>query len=511
MTEEKATAYSESGLQSFTIEPGKEAEAWAKVKAICPHLTKWGIKTLRDGLDAVARTIIVEPRYICRDYRDLYSQFYSKKFVERPSWCHRLHFFVESNITDDVLVLRGDEPLVQKSYIGYSVIQPIRTHCIGRTVLDPRKLGINHHVLKTPMRVRVNGVELHVEGYPYMSQSGEPTICAHAAMWGICRYLSERYPAYAEVHPYDLIEMTGSTRGRRVPYRGMTYEDYCQILSSFGCHPVFVRPKGTTQTDWTKDREAFYNIYSYVESGFPVMASFVRHAASLVGHTLSKTMVDTRKEYGDFYNSFCLVPNFVVVDDNFFPYRLLGHAGHADNYGEKFQEPPKPSIDSIYGAVVPLPEKAYMPPDRARKLSYVYFSMPDVQFVLAKVQKELGIKPDDPMIARSFLTSSIAFKARKRLHLIGGSKQTPDKLAGLPVGLNLPHFIWVMELRPLSCYNDGQCLAEVVLDASANADECEYIYLRVGRTVLRGDKLAEPDPGALLKYPQYTHNLGERV
>ena len=147
--------------------------------------------------------------------------------------------------------------------------------------------------------------------------------------------MSERYHEYRELYPYDFIRMTGDTEGRRVPYRGMTYSDYSKILSQFGCHPAIIRPKGTEvhiasvkSRDWTKDRDTFFDLYSYVESGFPVLTSFGGHVVNIIGHTMSGDLPSgaVQDKHG-FYNSSYLVDRYIVVDDNFFPYRLLAFSG----------------------------------------------------------------------------------------------------------------------------------------------------------------------------------------
>ncbi|MGD0088939.1 MAG: hypothetical protein ABSE73_03395 [Planctomycetota bacterium] len=455
----------------------------------------------------------MEPRYICKDYRNLFSHFYSKKFVERTPCCSRLHFFGASDLDLDHLL--GNAKQHSADYLGYSVIQPVRERCIGRTVVDPLRIGNSQDsffCLRTLTTVHLNGAKYEVSGYPFFSQSGEATVCAHVALWGVCRYLSDRYPAYGEVYPYDIIQMTSSMSGRRVPYRGMTYSDYCEILSAFGCHPVALR-MDTDQKSWTQDPQTFYDLYSYVESGFPVLASYGGHVVTIVGHTTQNHVGIHSKDTGQFYNSFSLVKQFIVVDDNFFPYRLLGYSSDPDNYGAVYKGTglftETPSIDSITTAVVPLPEKAFMPPDIARRLAYNYFGHHSAQNLTTGLLEKLKIPPDEPLIARLFLTSGSQFKKRKRQSSAGGVGGVPDRLAMLPVDLRLPHFIWVMEISPLTLYNQGLCFGEVLLDASANEAESEYIYMRLGNTVFCGGEQSPCDDG-LLQFVQYTHNLGER-
>ncbi len=512
--------YRPSDLSIVAIGDTDQAADWAKVQQTCPFLTDWGVNTLREGLDGYVKAVLIEPHYICRDYRNLYSHFYSKKFVPRESYCGRLHFFSKAEMgIDDIFV---DTKGCKKEYIGYSIIQPIAERCIGRTMIDPSKVTKPDgamYCLSTRSSVHIGGVSLSVRAYPYSSQTGEPTVCAHAALWGVCRYLSERYSTYGEVHPYDLIEMTGYDSGRRVPYRGMTYRDYSTILSNFGCHPVIIKPR-THQKKWSQDKLAFHDIYALIESGFPVLVSYNGHAATIVGHTLQDTIVSGHEKDSmvvsgkevetKFYNSFSMVKQFRIVDDNFFPYQLLGYPTDPKNYGNRLKNilKPTPSIDSIYAAVIPLPEKAFLPPDKARQLGYEYLSESLAEQLLGETMNELGRSSEEPLIARLFLTSSIAFKARKRQCATGELGESMDSLAMLPVSLSLPHFIWVMEISPLCDYNDRYCIAEVVLDASISEDEAENVYMRVGKRIIKGDDVADFNAGAL-RFPQYTHNLGE--
>lgn len=501
--------FDSTALNLVRVRPGAEQDAWNVVRRYTEErLTDWGINLLRGGLDGHAQTILVEPHYVCRDYRDLFSKFYSKKFVTRSPLCSRLHFFSDTVASiDSVMAGRHKD-----SYIGYSVVQPVRERCLGRSVFDPKKVGKpgnGFYCLRTRNEVHINGVEYEVMGYPYISQSKEAMVCSHAALWGVCRYLSSRYSGYGEVHPYGLIELTARSSGRRVPYRGMTYQDYCEILAAFGCHPVALFPRDTEQSNWTKDRETFFDIYAYVESGFPVLASIGGHVTALIGHTVNDHLGLHTVDRSRYFNSFALVKQFVAVDDNFFPYQLLGFKDDDDNYAHVFSSPDKkytPSLESIIAAVVPLPEKAFLTPQKARTLSYEYFNQ--VSAEIDDVLKELNCG-GEKLVARLFLASTNSFKRRKLRSAMGMLGNGPDRLSQLPVDLNLPHFVWVMELAPLSLHNAGQCIGEVVLDASSSEDECEYAYLRIGNTLCRDD-LRVSHRGESLTFPQFTHNLGEK-
>lgn len=516
--------YHKSSLKTFDIPAAASQDAWLKVQRACTDqiLTDWGLKTLSEGLGNHVSTVLLEPSYVCKDYRNIYSHFYSKKFVPRPSKCSRLHFFGASGLT--VQKITSGDQKARDSYIGFSVLQPVINNGdatgLGRTIIDPIGCGNDpkkFYCLQTRFGVHIQGVPYEVRGFPWMAQSGEAIVCAHTALWSVCRYLSERYHEYGEVYPYNLIEMTGDTGGRRVPYRGMLYTDYSTILSTFGCHPVIITPKTFHKPDWTKDKSSYLNIYSYVESGFPILASFSGHVAVVVGHTSRQNLAFDSPDPNGFHDSYALLDQYVVIDGNYFPYQRLGNRvdGEDRNYGTRFAPKksgwqglvPHPSKEDIYAVVVPLPEKAFMPPDTARSIGSKFFQkfIMDVEDAV----DEAGGQKGDKLITRLFLTSSNAFKKRKKESAEGTRGKPPDLLSQFPLRLDLPHFIWVIEISPLPLYNAGLAVGEVVLDASADKFEVGLIYGRIGdQIVFQGKK--SPTNGAPCSFRQFTHNLGER-
>jgi len=43
--------------------------------------------------------VLIEPHYVCKDFRNLYTQFYSKNFLARSSHCARLHLFARAGLS----------------------------------------------------------------------------------------------------------------------------------------------------------------------------------------------------------------------------------------------------------------------------------------------------------------------------------------------------------------------------------------------------------------------------
>jgi hypothetical protein len=80
----------------------------------------------------------------------------------------------------------GDDR-AKAAYLGYSVIRPVKPNCIGRTLLT--------HARRTEA-VHLLGRQLEVEGFPFISQDSDATVCAESALWKLLRYYSNRYHLY---------------------------------------------------------------------------------------------------------------------------------------------------------------------------------------------------------------------------------------------------------------------------------------------------------------------------
>lgn len=499
-------AYPINEVSFWPVDIARPNDSWDAIQhglhSFGHRLSDWAIRILRDGLDEDLHCVVCEPHYVCKDHANLHSFFYSKKFVQKSQHPARLHFFNRQDIDKTTLVLRPIE--YQQNYLGFSVIRPVAQRCIGRTVIDPSKIRRGavkgFYALKTPFKVRLFGPELSVSGFPYISQDTDATLCGHAALWSICRYLSERYPKYRELLPYDLISMTRKEAGRVVPHRGMTPEDYSAILSEFGTHPIILHMKARIE-----DREllvpSFRDLCAYVESGVPLLASFRGHAVTIIGHTLDWDNPATI-DNGWLIDHSCFFDSLVSNDDNHFPYVRLTRDPRQVVEAPSVTTDKRTSryfIEDLSEVVCPLPEKVFLTAALARNIC--------LQAVEIRRSKLVALAGDGPFVTRLFFTNSGAFK-RRRLEAL----KEQGGLAGVPffvAQLHLPHFIWVMEIAPLSRYRQGFCCGEFVLDATAGSLDDALIYSLVGNSVdfENAEKSFSSSP---LEYSQFTHNLGEQ-
>ncbi|AQQ10481.1 hypothetical protein L21SP3_02314 [Sedimentisphaera cyanobacteriorum] len=234
----------------------------------------------------------------------------------------------------------------------------------------------------------------------------------------------------------------------------------------------------------------FENLYSYVESGIPALASIGGHVAALIGHTIDYS-ADVKPSEKGFIDSSQYLKSFVIMDDNLFPYSELGYKGSEDNSGNFYQ--PEKSIKSIKTAVCPLPEKAFLPAKQARKIAKIS---------LTKLIEKFNLDKYKPFVTRFFLTSGSSFKKVKRKESVSSN----DFLESSVSNISMPHFVWVMEFSTQDQYKNGKCMGEIVINATSGGKEEHIIYCRVRSEmyVVGEEKLHK----GLNDFSQYRNNLG---
>ncbi len=232
---------------------------------------------------------------------------------------------------------------------------------------------------------------------------------------------------------------------------------------------------------------------AYIESGFPILSSLAGHVITVIGHTLDYSRTCTPDN--DFIDHSQFYKQLIVVDDNFFPYQLLGYNSDPDNYASLPSY--KYNINSIYTAVCPLPEKVFLTADKVRSYAIKVFN---------EYKSELKKIARSPWVIRLFLTTAKSFKMQKNKF----DKGNKNIRFGLILAqLSLPHFIWVMEVSSIDLYKKGECISELIMDPTAGNKEDSTLYLRLGNDLVISDfERKIPLTDSAKTFPQYSHNLG---
>src|SRR6267378_4046158 len=141
------------------------------------------------------KTIVVESRYLDRDYVNDMALFYSRSLRSYPNFCQRIHFFKEAFTTPrwkEMATAATDranhKKFLEKSYLGFCVIKPLPGSPVGRTVLATFGTDAPGGLKRTFGAVRrynvhLGGYELAIKGLAFQQQDQGVSACATSALW----------------------------------------------------------------------------------------------------------------------------------------------------------------------------------------------------------------------------------------------------------------------------------------------------------------------------------------
>ena len=409
------------------------------------------VARLEDGLSDAVKAVLIERRYIDKDYRSTYYSFYAKKGQSYRPDCVRIHFF-DGTVTFDpqALKLGGHPPNeIEHHYFGYMVLRPTGIATIGRSVLSPDiRKGARGSIISADHKVHLLGYTMEVNGFPSMDQHIDISVCAHAACWSILRHYSERWHLYREFLTYDITTMAHQfDPGGLVPSKGLQVSHAERVFQVAGTYPVHV-----TRDDHPDP--AFYRqLLAYLESGFPLFAAMHqrKHAVALIGYDWKAADYQPIQQMDYAWNR---VKSLVAVDDNHLPYLTVNADGSAGHY----------SATSIDAFIVALPEKIFYPADAVDRLA-------SRLFVLKSLLPDLPTKNES--IVRYFITTGSALRRFVRSR----ESEFDPKLIEAVMTLPFAQFVWVVEIAKAEDWAKGWISARAVLDATASLRETLPFWL----------------------------------
>lgn len=422
------------------------------LEVVRPELDARGLDRLKRLLQDKCECVAIEHHYIDKDYRDTFSNFHSKRFNTPSSRCVRLHFFSKSVIEEQII--KGGEQL-QSLYQGYSVIRPTKPNCLGRTLLSHElRLHPRAHMRTCEEKVYLLGTRLRVEGFPFISQDADATVCAESSLWMLLRYYSNRYQWYSEILPFQITSLaTKHASGTRVfPSSGLYSWQLAEALRLQRFSPIIYSRKQFPHFD--------HLLYTYIESGLPLLLTLPRHAVAAYGHVSNYDMDSPnpcpRYVYSSHFNQ-----GFVISDDNFFPYQMLYKGGPGIAKDSNFK------WDDVEEFIVPLPEKVFLTAEQVQPAIETVLGNKDTGIPAHSPSLAGLINAKKPLVLRLFLTSARSFK-NTLVERGMGDASVQSVYRNLP----MPHFMWICEIAEYGEFAaTRKVLGEVLWDATRNARE----------------------------------------
>lgn len=391
---------------------------------------------------------IVEFPYVDKVYRDSFYSYFSSKHMNYQRDCIRVSLFSEELSLEDLTNFE----LLKSSYLGYFIIRPLKSAFLGRALISPKAFKENgFKVCLCSNESMVLGHKIQVQGFPHSSQDGETITCAETTIWGLMDYFGNKYAEYSPALPSKIISTLKSvSMERQLPSKGLNVKQISYTLREFGFGTKIYSEK-------EYGPELFNIIDTYIESGIPVIlaleSSNFGHAITCVGKKEKEIQWDTIKDVpfefrGDkrsYYDASTFPNEYVVQDDNLFPYEVINLGNPGANYPEGSEEFNEYKIDSI---VVPLYPKIYLEVDVAKAL--VFSVLQNTVF---------GFDFGKDFVLRLLLGSSRSFKK----HIMSSNIDTNLKFEILK--LRTPKFIWIAEIYSKEDYLENAS-GIIILDAT---------------------------------------------
>lgn len=393
------------------------------------------------------KSVLIERRYIDMDYRSEHSHFYSTTFRRYPSVSHRLHFFARA-LPKDLSDLSG----CANAYRGYSVMRPLPSSPVGRTMIAPPPGLAGAPQCSGKDTVHIFGWPFEVKAMPFVSQDAQYLRCAHAALWMVLyhSYLNGFSPRRL---PHDIHEaaMGGDVVGRQVPSEGLSVPQMLNALHNLGLSSGHLRLPINRDTSREADRLSLFAILCrYVNSQMPPVVHSETHVWVISAYQRSAPGLGHDKIV--LYRHDDARGPYLRVDD---PWTQL-----------------EGSPELWAGVFPPLPEKFYLTAERAELLGR-----------MAIRRRARSIGPQNPVLT-AMDSSNLTFRTyalRAHAFKSGLAGRMALEVAKLYRFANWPRFVWIVEAvdRPSRDSGRPDVLGEVIVDPTA-----DHLSMRADNTVL---------------------------
>lgn len=455
-------------------------------------------------------TVIYEPYYVDRVYRDEYYSYYSKKHFNISKNARRMTFI--NRFYDKKDLLCNDKEMfktLEDDLIGMVVIKPTRT--IGRTLLKPSKMKIPRcYIRTTKFEMSVYGNEFLFYAFPFSGQDSEVMTCAEVNIWQIMEYFGTRYKDYKTLLPSELIDLVKANSDTRIlPSDGLTVEQESSLFMKNGLSPlIYYRYLEYLSEDIYRVIEQYKNptyieiLHLYIESGIPVLINLrekdnpqgENHSITCIGHEYIEAskviermervelVIDKKeldKEINAKYNRISILKSwsgydkYVLMEDHSVPYQVKSFD---DLMFDGFQKGTYWEIESF---VAPLYKHVFMPAEDAYEIALVQIK-DNFEDICNNIGNDMQHEVPQ-IIIRMYLASSKSFKNYRIKNALSTS------LEGLSERLfysqvNYPKFLWVCEYSTMEQYANHQANGEIVFDATS-AKDYSVISIRHGEVI----------------------------
>lgn len=251
------------------------------------------------------KTIVIEDKYISKDYLKDFAAYYATCFKDYKKYCKRIHFFTNTfNQTDLEKFLLSNTKQAQNfwnNYAGFLVVKPIPVTIIGTTVFKNYPKGI-----RTGERnfwgtrqypIHLFGKDLKIDSLAFQEQDTVLSACATTSIWSMLHKASEDYTIVLKT-PGEITKDAGETvpnKGRLLPNKeGLEISQMCKAIENCGLEVEIRLPIKENDKIDNQYIQKILNAYSCI--GTPIIL-VIKVPSGFKDNNASKDQMDNVK-YG---------------------------------------------------------------------------------------------------------------------------------------------------------------------------------------------------------------------
>lgn len=418
-------------------------------------------------------TVVIEPDYVDKQYRDSFYVYFAQKYREFERNCLRLAIF-EGEWSRNRFA-NAEKPEIQENFIGIIVLRPLYIGMIGKTLINPTKYKLSGYLQTCNFKSTIAGRKIEYQAFPFSSQDNETMTCAQTSLYNLISYYGRKYPEYRALMPNEILHHIESTHYERVlPANGLQDEYIAKVLMDTHFYPRLY-----------KEINNFKEVlHIYVESGIPFILGLPWHAVNCIGyarvdkeikrHSLERIVKQRNTEKGNatFYlNTSELTDEYIIMDDNSIPYKTISLDEITKEYYDKgnYSDEPDANMDTIIDAynsmIVPLYRRVYIDAPKAKDIVDSLFLENELFLETLRksyIDTDWGKTYQNPIVWRMYLTTSNKYRDFKV------RTASNDAVSAYYMDHSFPHFIWVLEIGTISTLKKNRARVEIILDASSS-------------------------------------------
>lgn len=298
-----------------------------------------------------AKFIVIERRYINRDFLSDYTLYYAKCFEDYPKHCKRLHFFTFKASADEhafakmleYALLHDNKRTTSfwQNYLGYIVVKPIPITVIGTTVLKTYEPSIGEDIRKywgcRDYEVNFFGTNQNIHSLAFQEQDMVVSACATTSIWTTLQKSSHVHLSLIKT-PNEITIDAGTVESkigvRTFPNKGLNIRQMCKAIKASGLDPEIrdgdiLMPIEIGDTQSIKTIKNLYIkklVNAYHPLGIPIIiillipedGKYYLHAVTIVGHR-SKLLSGKKPDERITWRAE-LIQKLYVHDDKFGPF-----------------------------------------------------------------------------------------------------------------------------------------------------------------------------------------------